>query len=200
MAEGADTLALLEHAAWATLVQALANPAHPYRNLTLATVDGDGHPHARLLVLREVDTSRRVLEFHTDTRSPKWVELMGRPRLSVLGYNPVERLQLRLRGTAQLYPPGSDANAFAWSKLSAWTRTTYCGGPPGDSLAHPEPGSVRSNPPSEEETEVGRERFGVIEFQAMTLDWFEHKRGQVRRAVFQYSESGSLADSSWIAP
>ena len=199
-ADTADILATIEEAAWERLTDALADPEHPYRNLTLATIDGDGHPHARLLVLREVDTPRRLLEFHTDTRSPKWAEIEKQPRLSVLGYDPVERLQLRLRGTTQLYPPGSDANVMAWNSLSTWTRTTYCGGPPGDALAHPEPGGLRPNPPSEAETEIGRARFGVIVFQSTILDWFQHNRGQVRRAVFQYSEHGSLADASWIAP
>lgn len=198
--DNTNTLATMGADAWRRLTEAVTDPEHPYRNLSLATVDENGDPQVRFLVLRDVDRVQRFLEFHTDTRSPKWAELQSRPRLSVLGYDPGDRLQLRLRGTAQLFPPGSDENAFAWNKLSPWTKTTYCGGPPGDILALPEPGEIRSEPPSEAETEMGRDRFGVIAFRATMLDWFQHKRGQIRRVKFRYAGNGSLVDANWIAP
>ena len=118
----------------------------------------------------------------------------------MLGYDPVDRLQLRLRGVAKLYPPADTHNSAAWDGLSPWTRTTYCGGPPGDALALPEPSLIRADAPSEAETEVGRERFGVIVFTASELDWFQHRRGDVRRAIIRYGETGSRTEAIWIAP
>lgn len=193
-------LEALDAAAWARLKEACDDPEHPYRNLVLGTVDRDGEPQTRYLVLRGVNSNQRTLELHTDVRSPKWTELSTQPKLSVLGYDPVDRLQLRLRGVANLYPPGAAQNAAAWDNLSPWTRTTYCGGPPGDALALPEPSLIHADAPSEAETEVGRERFGVIVFTASVLDWFQHRRGHVRRAIIRYGETDSQSEATWIAP
>lgn len=193
-------LNLAHAAAWNALGEGAHDAASPFRYLTLASVADGDKPHARLLVLRRVNEDRRTLEFHTDTRSPKWRELTNNPSVCVLGFDPKQRLQLRLAGEATLYGPECRENEQAWKDLSPWTKMTYCGGPPGDPADAEDTGALDGSPPSHEDVADGRERFGVIMFQAASLDWFQLARGNNRRALFQYADQTGGMTSTWITP
>jgi pyridoxamine 5'-phosphate oxidase len=90
--------------------------------MTLATVDGDGLPDARIVLLRQVTATSLV--WFTDRRSAKGVQLAAAPHAAlVFHWQPLER-QVRLRGpVVPLDDDASDAY-FATrprgSQLSAW--------------------------------------------------------------------------------
>jgi pyridoxamine 5'-phosphate oxidase len=46
----------------------------------------------------------------------------------------------------------------------------------------------------------GKAFFGVVSFRADSLDWFELRRADNRRAVFKYSHLGAVVASRWINP
>jgi len=186
--------------AWQHLSASLDDPQHAFRYMTLATVGLDGQSKARLLVLRAVTPEAACLEFHTDVRSPKWRELGNDSRLTVLGFDPGLRMQLRFEGEATLFDPGRPENEEAWSGLSRWTQNTYCGGPPGDPVDVPDAGTPEAAKLSAAAVSIGRQRFGVIRFQANMLDWFRLARGDNRRALFDYTDQGGLAHAMWITP
>lgn len=206
--------------AWSILGAAVKDPKSPFRYLTLCTIADGDVPRARLLVLRDVVMRERRLEFHTDIRSPKWRELNANACVTVLGFDPGQRLQLRLEGTASLYGTECDENQIAWSALSPWTQRTYCGGPPGDPLAtgdtgttdtgtqdmstqdmgNPKPSAPDSGGKTHARTDLGRERFGVIVFQATSLDWFQLERANNRRALFKYGDPGTEPAATWMMP
>ncbi|MGB0847858.1 MAG: pyridoxamine 5'-phosphate oxidase family protein [Thiolinea sp.] len=185
---------------WHRLCAAAETADDTLHYLSLSTVDHDGHPQSRLLVLRAVNSKQLTLEFHTDIRSQKWAELQAKPQLTVLGYAPETRLQLRLKGNATLYAPDSKLNQAAWNQLSGWTRHSYCGGPPGLELTAPDTQEILTAVPDEAETACGQSFFGVIRVKVQSLDWFQHPRGQLRRALIEYSEDGSLLSARWIQP
>lgn len=184
----------LDAVQWSTLEAAVAAPEHAFRNVTLATIDADGQPQARYLVLRGVMTASRVLEMHTDTRSDKWDELAVSPKVTVLAYDAPHRTQLRLTGTATRHAPGDRINDAAWARLSPWARHTYSGGPPGVVMEWADM-QVPQAP-----DEAGRDRFGVLTFKIAAMDWFQHPRGDIRRAQFDYGPDGVIIDARWIAP
>jgi pyridoxamine 5'-phosphate oxidase len=90
--------------------------------MTLATVDADGRPDARVVLLRQV--TDRSLVWFTDRRSAKGVQLAAAPHAAlVFHWQPLER-QVRLRGPVV---PLDDAASDAYfasrprgSQLSAW--------------------------------------------------------------------------------
>ncbi len=140
----------------------------------------------------------RVLEFHTDTRSPKWLELAANPHVTVLGYCAQRRVQLRLQGVIELHGPGSDIATLAWQKLPTWTRGTYAGGPPGDERAFE---AIEATAPSESAGETGgKEHFGVVTFRAAALDWFQLRRQDNCRAKFTYDATGTRTACLWLNP
>lgn len=181
----------IEPAAWSLLQAATTDPGSGFCYVTLATVDGSAQPQARMVVLRRVDIGQRLLEIHTDIRSPKWAELGTNPKATVLGYDAASRLQLRLTG--QVTRLDGVGAREAWDSLPPYTRATYAGGPPGDELAF----GARQAPDAIGE---GFANFGVLQFWADTLDWFQLQRQDNRRALFTYDLHGRCTASRWVAP
>ncbi|MFK7870843.1 MAG: pyridoxamine 5'-phosphate oxidase family protein [Roseobacter sp.] len=197
-----DALSLLNDRIWRDLhaVASKGTPAPAWQNMVLSTTDLNGVPQSRMVVLRDADVDRRRIFFHTDTRSPKWEQMQKRPTVSLLVYDSERREQLRLTGKAMLHAPGDLLQNSVWNALSAWTRTTYCGGPPGHVKGAPVPQDVLYEAPTTSETEPGRSVFGVVEVQVASQDWYQHPRGDIQRAVFDFSSDGRVASARWIAP
>lgn len=183
-----------ETASWAALAEAAADPQAGFRYLTLATADAAQQPHARTVVLRECHDVRRMLTFHTDVRSPKWLEMAANPQVTVLGYCHERRLQLRLVGQAECYAAGSAVARDAWRTLPQHTRQTYIGGPPGEAQA------PAHELPDASTAETGESRFGVVIVQVSMLDAYQLQRNDNQRALFYYSAHGERQESGWINP
>jgi len=90
--------------------------------MTLATVDADGRPDARVVLLRRVTATSLV--WFTDRRSAKGAQLAAVPHAAlVLHWQPLER-QVRLRGPVRALDDAESDAYFAsrprGSRLSAW--------------------------------------------------------------------------------
>ena len=90
--------------------------------MTLATVDAEGSPDARMLLLKGVD--QRGFVFYTNLESPKARALQRDPRAALCFYWMELDRQVRVRGRTD---PVSDAEADAYfssrprlSQISAW--------------------------------------------------------------------------------
>ena len=90
--------------------------------MTLATVDAEGSPDARMLLLKGVD--QRGFVFYTNLESPKARALQRDPRAALCFYWMELDRQVRVRGRTE---PVSDVEADAYfssrprlSQISAW--------------------------------------------------------------------------------
>lgn len=199
---------IIHNEAWVELDAAVnthSEAPHPFRLMTLATIDDQLKPQARTVVLRDLDFNAQSLEFHTDIRSPKWNVLSARPDAQILFYDPEKKLQLRFDGQVQIFGPDSPESQAAWDKLSPFTKSTYSNQAPGVVVS--ELGriakSTQSEVPSDEDLAEGRANFGVCVFKAQNLDWCRLSRGENHRAVFDYSKSGVQSSDwlgMWVAP
>jgi pyridoxamine 5'-phosphate oxidase len=88
----------------------------------LATVDADGMPNVRMVLLKEVDL--RGFVFYTNLESAKGRELAGQPRAAMCFHWKSLRRQVRVRGTVERV---SDTEADAYfqtrprgSRIGAW--------------------------------------------------------------------------------
>jgi pyridoxamine 5'-phosphate oxidase len=75
----------------------------PMHSPVVATIDADGQPQQRIMILRQVDWSVRQLRFHTDSRTAKVEQLDVNGRVSVLAYDPSAKIQLRLSGGQRVF-------------------------------------------------------------------------------------------------
>lgn len=96
-------------------------PADP-EAMALATVDADGLPNVRMILLKGADA--RGFVFYTNCESAKGLELAANPKAALLFYWKSQSRQIRIRG---LIEPVTDAEADAYfatrhpqSRLGAW--------------------------------------------------------------------------------
>jgi pyridoxamine 5'-phosphate oxidase len=111
-----DPLALLRQ--WLARCDGAATPL-----MTLSTVDDDGYPDSRHLLLSRCDTDGRI-SFHTDSRSRKAAELATSPRASVAVVWPRLARQLVVTGDVVIDDEAGQEAAYAqrsrYLQLLAW--------------------------------------------------------------------------------
>jgi pyridoxamine 5'-phosphate oxidase len=103
--EASDPLALFS--AWMGEAEA-AEPVDP-EAMALATVDAEGLPDVRMILLKGAD--ERGFVFYTNCESAKGNELAANPKAALLFYWKSLGRQIRLRGPVE---PASDAEADAY--------------------------------------------------------------------------------------
>lgn len=196
MVENTD---VLPGAVYRALAAAAASRRHPMHAPVVAGGDAD----ARIMVLRGCDENLSALRFHTDLRSPKAAGFRADPRVTVLAYDPAERLQLRLKGLARVEGSGVEADK-AWEATSPMGRRCYlaqhgpgaCVAMPGASL----PEALAGRRPTVEETLPGRANFAVLLVGVLTIDWLRlDSRGGVR-AVLNRSSLAAPWQGGWVSP
>jgi pyridoxamine 5'-phosphate oxidase len=104
------------------MAEAEADEPNDPNAMALATVDGQGTPNVRMILLKGADTSGFV--FYTNCQSAKGLELAANPRAALLFHWKSLRRQIRIRGPIE---PASDAEADAYfatrsraSRIGAW--------------------------------------------------------------------------------
>ncbi|HEX4711061.1 pyridoxamine 5'-phosphate oxidase [Phenylobacterium sp.] len=114
----ADPFALFN--AW--LAEALAKEPNDANAMSLATVDENGLPDVRMVLLKDADA--RGFVFYTNLESAKGRELAANPKAALLFHWKSLRRQVRVRGSVT---PVSDAEADAYwatrarpAQLGAW--------------------------------------------------------------------------------
>ena len=90
--------------------------------MSVASVDADGHPNVRMVLLK--DAGAQGFVFYTNTESAKGCELLGQPFAALCFHWKTVRKQVRVRGSVA---PVSDAEADAYfatrakdSQIGAW--------------------------------------------------------------------------------
>jgi pyridoxamine 5'-phosphate oxidase len=189
-----DLTALLAEC-WARLEAGATDRRSPLHQAVVATVDPDGAPDARIMVLRLIDRERRLAQLHTDRRASKLRHLARDPRASLLFYDPEIRMQLRLAGSVTTHQDDAVAEA-AWSRSRRMSRVCYAAElAPGAAIDAPESalGHLAAADGS-----TGFENFTVLRFQIDRLEWLSLSAKGHRRARFLLA--GSTPVGQWLAP
>jgi hypothetical protein len=180
--------------AWAELAHAVVKRQHAFHTPTFVSLDLDGAPVARTVVMRAVSTERAEIRCHTDRRSPKIREITRDPRVSWHFYAPELKLQLRLKARATAHFDDQVADD-AWAKSSLSSRRCY--------LAPNAPGAICEQPspnlpehllgriPTLEESLSGRAHFAAVTTIVDEIDWLWLAADGHRRARF------TRVDTEW---
>jgi pyridoxamine 5'-phosphate oxidase len=107
------------------LAQAQADAAQPNPNaMVLATVDGRGHPSARVVLCKHIEAQQGCILFYTNYRSRKGRELEGNRRAAAVFHWDHRHRQVRAEGEVEgLSDEENDAyfRTRPWqSRLGAW--------------------------------------------------------------------------------
>ena len=161
----------------------------------LATVDAQGHPQVRTVVLREADRVGGTLRFHCDRRSRKAAEISTSARAALHGYDSDAKVQIRVTGRAVLHTGDALADD-AWAGSMAMSRVCYGTDPaPGTLLPA---GEAYALPDTDAAIALGRPHFAAVVIRAETLDFLYLDRRGHRRAA--WTRDGAGWSGAWLAP
>ena len=100
--DSVDDLTQLEQDTWQQLASALTEEGDGFKTMTLSTCTSRG-ADARMVVLRQVDGTRKYVWFHTDARSEKVLQLEAFPMATLLFWDDQRQIQLRLTIETRLH-------------------------------------------------------------------------------------------------
>lgn len=157
---------------WQELERAISDRQHGWRTPVLATVDRNGLPQARTVVLRTVNHQHQTLCIYTDQRSPKVAELMHQPHAALVFWCPQRNWQLRIQARASI-DTGSARVGEVWQSLQHSKAAA-------DYLAPRAPGS----PLSEADLLPAQQHaLAILTLHVHHMDWLELSSSGHRRAL-----------------
>ena len=173
---------------------------HPFHTPVFGTVCDDS-PNLRVVVLRRFWRKSPRLAFHTHVGSPKISEIRSNPNVSFAFYHPLEKLQLRVKGTATVHV--NDALAEEqWLSTELFARRCYIGDAPSTESRKPVSGlpeHLLNRQPTAEESEAGRANFVVVSSTIDSIDCLELAVRGHRRSLFLWSAASGL-ETKWLTP
>lgn len=184
----------IEQTLWQCLGEGAGPGLSPFTMWQLATVDADGAPQVRTVVLRGVDAGARQVVFHTDARSEKITELEREPRVALVASDLSNFRQIRLSGRAQIHR-GDEATRSAWSAARPHTlilyQTPYA---PGTPVPTPEAAHAAAGVDPAE----GYRNFAVVKVTLTCMEYLDISPNAHCRARFDCGEEEVVR--CWVAP
>jgi hypothetical protein len=180
---------------FSNLEKGVTERGHQFHLLVLGTIDKNNRPQNRNVVLRKVDMTNSLIRFHTDIRSNKIIDIKNNSSISLLGYDKVNKLQVRLTANA-IVEESKEALSDVWSKMYPMSRECYrVKDAPGkvvasrDEVLFEDEGNDKLN---------GFENFVIINCHISSIETlFLHSSGHVR-AKYIY-ENGAF-HGEWLVP
>jgi hypothetical protein len=176
---------------WKELGRASLDRHHEWRTPVLASVDADGLPDARTVVLRQVDAVAGQLTFYTDSRSPKVAQLQAQAAAVLVFWSARLSWQMRVRVNCSVITFGPEVETL-WQgvKQSAAAGDYLSPLPPGAALP---PGSGMADAAKANAT-APTHSFALLRAQVLQMDWLELSRDGHRRAQL------SANTWAWLTP
>jgi pyridoxamine 5'-phosphate oxidase len=170
---------------------------------SIATLNRNGLPSQRVMILRHVDWSKRALRFHTDARSAKIEEVRARGEASVLFYLPDAKVQIRLQGVATTLTQGPLLDT-AWDTSTPFARRCYMAeeapGAHSDFPVSGLPDWVEGKQPTLAEVGPAKANFAVFLFEFNSIEWLYLANSGHRRARWGWADEAQSWQGSWLVP
>ena len=181
--------------AWRLLEEGVTDRHSPCHTPSLGTLDAEGLPTVRTVVLRAVEQEARLLRFHTDLRSHKVAEITVQSRVALHAYHAGRKIQLRLTGQARVHH-GDEAARDAWQASRSFSRLCY-GVEPGPGAAIEAPWDWCQGEDGSVEAE-SFQNFGAVLVKVESLEWLYLAARGHRRALYDWR--GGALRKSWLVP
>lgn len=191
----------IERDCWELLRNAVTDRDCGWRLPALATWSGTSL-HQRTVVLRGVDELSQILFFHTDIRSPKVSDIRNHSHVSLVFYDHLRSVQIRVAGEAAIHTDDVISSAI-WSAGEPENLKMYLAPePPGtrsESSSPNLPDEFLAAIPDRAALEAGRKNFCVISVAVRSIDWLLLRRIGHLRAEFRYNDDED-SHRSWLCP
>jgi pyridoxamine 5'-phosphate oxidase len=186
---------------WTRWGRGTADRRSPFHTPVVGSTGQGGTPEQRVMVLRKTDRTTGTLRFHTDIRSTKVSQLAAKSAVSILGYDPGAKVQLRTSGIATVVTTGSLADD-AWAATSISGRrsylTTLAPGSTSNAATSGLPPSYETTVPTLRDSEAGRANFAIVPVILDRLEWLHLASTGHRRAAF--TRTCDDWTGTWLVP
>ena len=185
---------------WKHLDLGVLERRHPFHAPVFGTVC-DREPRLRTVVLRRFWRRPPQLAFHSHKGAPKVGQILANPNVYWLFYNPEAKLQLRIKGRAEIHFDDELAEE-QWLATELFSRRCYIGDAPtqdSDEATSGLPDDLVDRRPTPEESEQGRANFVVVTSTIDSIDCMELDVKGHRRSLFVWNENGQL-ETRWLTP
>ncbi len=185
---------------WELLDLGLQNRNAPF-HIPVFICGNKNKPDGRIIVLRGVDKDQKKIWFHSDIRSNKVKVLKDNPDATLLFYDKIEKIQLRVSGKTKINYK-NDFTKKSWEKTVHMSRQCYLGDKaPGSDASEPTSGlsnDIDNLKYTTAQSEVGYENFCVIETYFKSIEWLYLAAKGHRRAFF--SLKNNSLEKKWLIP
>lgn len=193
-----DDLKLTLAECWRLLQEGAASRHSAFHVPTVATLDEQGLPELRTMVLRAAEPERRLLRFHTDRRSAKIAQVARSPSGAIHIYDKPSGIQLRLAASLSIEMEGDEVNA-AWAASRSFSRICYrVTAAPGAEVEHPEDVAFDHGAADE-----GRSQFCILLARIHRIEWLHLAHAGYRRAIFEVDDKDAGKPEwkgRWLVP
>lgn len=172
------------------LIEGIHDRAHPLHLISIATIGLDHTPRVRNVILRQFERETHTALFHADVRSPKIHEIQHHPRIALLCYDPVNRLQLRMAAIAQVHERDALADA-RWIASPIPSRRHYLTSlAPSTPVEHPRPFRHQKDSWTPDTDRRARENFCAVSCYIHTMEFLELSPDGHRRMNLSWDDDG----------
>ena len=182
---------------WEDFKDGVKNTKSSFHFPVISTIDKDGFPSSRTVVLRKIDKKNKIISFNTDIRSNKWNEIINNNKVSLSIYDTSKKTQIRILGKAIVNYKNKIWES-AWNSTPRMSRECYSTPySPSTVISKPEDIDLNLKKIKTEDYEKYKINFGRIDIHIYSLDWLYLVHSGHRRAKFIYDKEVSMV---WIAP
>tara|TARA_B100001093_G_C26839787_1_gene1020003 strand:- start:623 stop:1228 length:606 start_codon:yes stop_codon:yes gene_type:complete len=189
-----DLIETLEYV-FSSLEKGVNKNKHDFHLLVLATIDENNEPQNRNVVIRKVDMLNALIRFHTDKRSNKINDIKHNKSISLLGYDKVDKFQIRLTAEAKI-EDSEKVLSEIWSKMRPMSKECY--------RVSDKPGKIIDSRKdvifqSEGAQDLnGFENFSIINCHINSIETlFLHSAGHIRA---KYINKNNKFYGNWLIP
>lgn len=197
-----DDLALSLKTAKQLVADGALNRQTAAHHPVIGSVDEHGNPHQRVMILRQVDWTSRLLRLHTDMRTDKITQLKNNGFVSAIIYDEPAKLQIRMSGIASI--ASDDIRDAAWNSSTTFARRCYMAeGAPGASSTFPTSGLPRwieGKQPDEAQLASARSNFAVLLIKVDRIEWLYLANAGHRRARWCWDDADQKWSGTWLIP
>tara|TARA_B100000700_G_scaffold323604_1_gene427731 strand:+ start:610 stop:1215 length:606 start_codon:yes stop_codon:yes gene_type:complete len=183
------------------LVKGVKERNHPFHTPIFSNIDKNDNSNARIVVLRKFDDKSLILNFHTDYRSPKILELKKNNKSFFVFYDYKIKIQLRIN-TISYIQNQNDITQKAWKETRLFSRKCYLTEKfPSSKTSFPEdgiPDHLKGVDPTKDESEKGYNNFTVIENKIKNIDWLYLASSGHRR--LNINIENKIIKFNWLIP
>ena len=187
---------------WDLLISAVNDRSSGWRLPVMCTSDGLA-VRQRILVLRQVDRTQKILRFHTHRASPKVASLRRNPEVSLLFYETQRQIQMQLCGHVTLHTDDAIAEEVWAGEPESSLRGYLAPLIPGTVCSKADvnlPEDMRYRLPTRQELAAARQNFAVLTCHVRSAEVLLLRSGGNIRCRFLYDQSQQIKLSEWLAP